>query len=72
MLDKRKFYINGNWVNPSKPNDFKVINPSNEEPFATISLGFKEDIDVAVKSWEKICTIKSFFDLAYRIPSLMV
>ena len=53
MLDKRKFYINGNWVNPSKPNDFKVINPSNEEPFATISLGFKEDIDDAVKSAKK-------------------
>ena len=53
MLDKRKFYINGNWVNPSKPNDFKVINPSNEEPFAVISLGFKEDIDDAVKSAKK-------------------
>ena len=49
MLDKRKFYINGTWVNPSKPNDFKVINPSNEEVFATISLGSKEDIDDAVK-----------------------
>ena len=53
MLDKRKFYINGNWINPSKPNDFKVINPSNEEPFATISLGFKEDTDNAVKSAKK-------------------
>ena len=53
MLDKRKFYINGNWINPSKPNDFKVINPSNEETFATISLGFKEDTDDAVKSAKK-------------------
>ena len=39
MLDKRNFYINGKWVAPSKSNDFEVINPSNEEPFATISLG---------------------------------
>ena len=53
MLDKRKFYINGNWTSPSKPNDFKVINPSNEESFATISLGFKEDTDAAVKSAKK-------------------
>ena len=41
MLDKRKFYINGKWVKPLKTNDFEVIDPSNEEPFATISLGSK-------------------------------
>ena len=39
MIDKRKFYINGQWVSPSKPNDYEVINPSTEEAFATISLG---------------------------------
>jgi len=50
MLDKRKFYINGRWVEPSKPNDFKVINPCNEDPCAIISLGFKEDTNTAVKS----------------------
>ena len=50
MLDKRKFYINGKWVVPSKPNDFEVINPSNEEPFAIISLGYKDDSDVAVNA----------------------
>ena len=60
MLDKRKFYINGKWVSPSKPNDLEVINPSNEDPYAVISLGSKEDIDKAVKaaktafeSWKK-------------------
>ena len=41
MIDKRNFYINGKWVKPTKPNDLKVINPSNEEAFATISLGSK-------------------------------
>ena len=50
MLDKRNFYINGKWVKPTKPNDFKVINPSNEEPYAIISLGSKEDTDAAVKA----------------------
>ena len=50
MLDKRNFYINGKWVTPSKKNDFEVINPSNEEIFATISLGSKEDTDAAIKA----------------------
>ena len=50
MLDKRKFYINGRWVLPSKPNDFEVINPCNEQPCAVISLGSKKDTDDAVKA----------------------
>ena len=50
MLDKRKFYINGQWIDPIKKNDFDVINPCNEDPFAVISLGSKEDTDLAVKS----------------------
>ena len=50
MLDKRNFYINGKWIKPLKPNDFEVINPSNEEAFAIISLGLKEDTDTAVKA----------------------
>ena len=53
MLDKRNFYINGKWVKPLKPNDHEVINPSNEEPFAVISLGSKEDTDSAVKVAKK-------------------
>ncbi len=48
MLDKRKFYINGKWVNPSKPNDFKVIDPCNEDACAIISLGFTEDTNSAI------------------------
>ncbi|WP_415300676.1 aldehyde dehydrogenase family protein [Candidatus Pelagibacter sp. Uisw_134_02] len=50
MLDKKNFYINGQWVEPNKPNDFKVINPCNEEPCAIISLGSKEDTNFAIKS----------------------
>ena len=53
MQDKRNFYINGKWVSPSKKNDFEVINPSNEEPFAIISLGYKEDTDEAVRAAKK-------------------
>ena len=50
MLDKRKFYIDGKWISPSKPNDLEVINPSTEEAFATISLGSKEDTNSAVSA----------------------
>ncbi len=48
MLDKRKFYINGQWVEPSKKNDFDVINPSDESVCAVISLGSQKDTDAAV------------------------
>ena len=50
MIDKKNFYINGKWVKPFKQNDFEVINPSNEESYAVISLGSKEDADAAVKA----------------------
>lgn len=48
MLEKREFYINGQWVTPAKPNDFNVINPSTEEPCAVISLGDDADTNAAV------------------------
>ncbi len=53
MLDKRKFYIDGEWINPYQANDFDVINPSNEESFALISLGSIKDVDRAVLSAKK-------------------
>ncbi|TRW95949.1 aldehyde dehydrogenase family protein [Paracoccus sp. M683] len=48
LQDKRKFYINGAWVNPAKPNDLEVIDPTTEEPVALISLGDQADTDAAV------------------------
>ena len=48
MLEKREFYINGRWVSPAVANDFDVINPSNEESCAVISLGSSADTDTAV------------------------
>ena len=48
MLDKRQFYINGQWVSPEAANDLEVIDPSTEEAFAVISLGSATDTDKAV------------------------
>lgn len=48
MKDLRKFYINGQWLDPLKANDLAVENPATEEQIATISLGTGADVDVAV------------------------
>lgn len=48
MQDKRNFYIDGAWTAPLDATEFEVINPSNEEPFAVISLGGQADTDQAV------------------------
>lgn len=48
IADKRKFYINGAWVDPVAPNDLDVIDPSTEEAVAVISLGGQADTDAAV------------------------
>ena len=45
---KKEFYINGEWVKPSQPNDLDVIDPSNEEVCAIISLGSEKDTNLAV------------------------
>ena len=48
MIEKRQFYINGQWVDPAVAQDFTVIDPSTEEPCAVISLGSQADTDAAV------------------------
>ena len=48
LLDKRKFYIGGAWVDPARANDLEVIDPSTEEAVAVISLGDQADTDRAV------------------------
>ena len=48
MKDKRKFYINGEWVDPISTHDYQVINPANEEPCAIVSFGSDPDVNRAV------------------------
>ena len=48
MLEKRDFYINGEWVSPVTAKDHEVIDPSTEEPCAVISLASEADVDKAV------------------------
>ena len=48
MREYKQFYINGEWVAPTAPNDFEVFDPATEEVCATISLGNETDVDNAV------------------------
>ena len=67
MLDKRNFYINGSWIKPFKPNDFEVINPSNEEVCAVISLGNNVDVNLAVKAAKESLSQWSTTEKKYKI-----
>ncbi|MBB3967000.1 aldehyde dehydrogenase family protein [Rhizobium metallidurans] len=48
MLDKRKFYIDGQWVDSKVPQDRDVINPATEKAIAVISMGNGDDVNAAV------------------------
>ena len=76
MIEKKKFYINGSWVEPKNQNEIQVINPASEKSCAVISLGGKEDINDAVtaakeafKSWgftskeERIAHLEKLYEL---------
>lgn len=53
MIEKRQFYIDGEWVEPIEPNDIAVINPATEQPSAVISLGSPADVDRAVAAAQR-------------------
>lgn len=48
MLIQRKFYINGQWVEPHSRDILEVINPATEEVIDSITLGDREDVETAV------------------------
>ncbi len=50
MREYLKFYIDGQWVDPLRPNAFDVENPATEQVSGKISLGSAADVDVAVKA----------------------
>ena len=56
MENNKKFYINGEWVDPITPKSLGVINPANEEVVSEISLGSEEDINKAVAAAKKAFT----------------
>ncbi len=70
MLEKRDFYINGEWVAPKAGKDHHVIDPSTEEPCAVISLGGQADTDAAVAAAKAALPGWMYADPAERIALL--
>ncbi len=60
MENKKNFYIDGKWVTPKSKEEINVIDPATEEECAVISLGNKEDIDIAVMAAKKAYSSWSF------------
>ncbi|MEM7070566.1 MAG: aldehyde dehydrogenase family protein [Pseudomonadota bacterium] len=67
MLDRRLFYINGEWCAPDKAHDFDVINPSDESVCAVISLGDQADTDKAVKAAKEAFKSWAFSSKSERV-----
>ena len=67
MENKKNFYIDGKWVTPKGKEEIKVINPATEENCADISIGNKEDVDLAVSSAKKAYSTWSFSSKEERL-----
>jgi aldehyde dehydrogenase (NAD+) len=50
MREYLKFYIDGQWVDPVRPNTLDVDNPRTEQASGKISIGSSADVDVAVQA----------------------
>jgi len=70
MRECRQFYIDGEWVDPTTAQDFTVINPANEEPIATITLGSAVDVDKAVAAAKRAFESYSDTTLDQRLAFL--
>lgn len=53
MQEHLKFYIDGQWLQPSSLETHAVINPATEQPVAIIALGSAADVDLAVTAARK-------------------
>ncbi|WP_448951235.1 aldehyde dehydrogenase family protein [Labrys neptuniae] len=70
MLDKRKFFIDGKWVDPVTPNDLQVLDPATEQPVAVISMGSPADVDKAVAAAKKAFATYSRTSVEERLALL--
>lgn len=69
-MEKRKFYIDGCWVEPAAPAPFGVVNPATEETFASISLGSREDVDRAVQAARRAFAVYGEASVEQRLDYL--
>src|SRR5689334_4955722 len=53
MQNRKKFYIDGAWVDPAVMKTVPVVNPATEEPMYDVAVGSKADVDKAVAAARK-------------------
>jgi len=70
MLDKKNFYINGEWVSPKSPKEIQVIDPATEKSCAVISLGGTEEVNAAVVAARKAFKTWGFSSKEKRVELL--
>jgi len=66
MKEYLQFYIDGQWVDPVQPETLDVINPATEQAFAVVSVGNKNDVDLAVKAARNAFNHYSTWSVAQR------
>lgn len=50
MIEKDKIYVNGEWIASDGKDRLTVVNPSTEEPIATIPRGTARDVELAAQA----------------------
>ena len=69
-MNLTKFYINGEFTDPSSNETLGIINPATEEEIGIVALGSIEDVDRAVSSARKAFSVSSKLSKTDRLDIL--
>ena len=69
-MNLTKFYINGEFVDPSSKETLEIINPATEEKIGVVALGSTIDVDKAVYSARKAFNVSSKLSKKDRLDIL--
>ena len=69
-MNLSKFYINGEFVDPSSKETLEIINPATEEEIGIVALGSTIDVDKAVYSARKAFSVSSKLSKKDRLDIL--
>ena len=69
-MNLTKFYINGEFVDPSSKETLEIINPATEEKIGIVALGTTSDVDKAVYSARKAFNVSSKLSKKDRLDIL--
>ena len=69
-MNLTKFYINGEFTDPSSNETLGIINPATEEEIGIVALGSIEDVDIAVYSARKAFSVSSKLSKTDRLDIL--